>query len=219
MPLLREFDLDLPDDLGKRARFRNETRCVTALFERVFGKFKTEKYWKVLVECVREVKLEQYKNLLGVCVVQIPFSSEGFFDLNDHEKKDVALELLRNGVEKLINLTQWDKTPFDEAFDSVKRLEIMNVWTWKKPLKSPSKKLIAQVICKHEVTNFSISIVIRNIHGHHIMANNIIYETPNEFSYSSHLGELIWVSDTEIVLINKDKDNRWSVEIPEEVVP
>jgi len=37
--ILREFDLDLPgypkDD---RDRFRNETRCVTALYELVFRK-------------------------------------------------------------------------------------------------------------------------------------------------------------------------------------
>ncbi|MFS0873190.1 hypothetical protein [Paenibacillus xylanilyticus] len=64
MPILREFDLDIPyinsgtpEDYEanwkqKRIQFRDDIRCVASLVERSFEKYKTSDSWKVLIEVV-----------------------------------------------------------------------------------------------------------------------------------------------------------------------
>ena len=37
----------------KRLIFRKETRCVTAMFERLFERFHTKNFWKTKMDCTR----------------------------------------------------------------------------------------------------------------------------------------------------------------------
>jgi hypothetical protein len=99
MPILKEFDLDIPyinkagtpEDYEvtwkqKRVQFRDEIRCVASLFERLFGKFRTFDSWKVLIECVNEVTNQRILDFTGVCTVQVEFHVDSFFSMNTEEK-------------------------------------------------------------------------------------------------------------------------------------
>jgi hypothetical protein len=214
MPLLREFDLDLPDDPANRIRFRNETRCITALYERFFGKYKTDKCWKILVKCVTHVKTKQCVDLLGVYTIEVEFHLNNFFELGEHKKKEVALNILYFGIMKLVDQKGWSKLLFAEAYQAVMATRLNNIWRWKKPIRSPSGKKTAIIICHHNVTDFRIYIVVYAQKGNEIINKHIITESPNEFAYSMHLGRLVWDSEHRITLINKNFDNSWSVEVP-----
>ncbi|PQP81569.1 hypothetical protein C0Q44_17795 [Paenibacillus sp. PCH8] len=120
---LKEFELDLPyivDDKNiesimkkqkceyneatkldyelncrwKRRSFSMETRCITAMYERLFGKYKTKDCWKVLIECVENISDKRIVNDSGVCSVPIQFNLNEFSKKNDLEKKKITLRLL-----------------------------------------------------------------------------------------------------------------------------
>lgn len=92
--IIKEFDLDLPyfpnqekiksimrekglTDIDaswldyeenwkdKRRNFRLDTRCMTAMFERLFEKMKTKDCWKILVECVQTItyQISEFANI------------------------------------------------------------------------------------------------------------------------------------------------------------
>lgn len=141
--LLKEFDLDLPYIVDqenvnsiiknqkceyneaikldyelnwkwKRRSFRLETRCITAMYERLFGKYKTKDCWKVLIECVDHISDERIVNISGVCSVPIQFSLNEFGVKSELEKKRTTLRLLMDGIEKLTIYNNWDVKPFRE---------------------------------------------------------------------------------------------------------
>jgi hypothetical protein len=87
MPLLKEFDLITSGSKEKVRAFQLQTRCVTALYQRLFPKLMTKDCWKVLVRCVNDAPKTQYRNIGGVYEPFVVADVEGFFHLNDSEKK------------------------------------------------------------------------------------------------------------------------------------
>ncbi|MFE6076436.1 hypothetical protein ACFVQB_18340 [Paenibacillus sp. NPDC057886] len=187
--LLKEFDLDLPyivdqDNVNsiiknqkceyneaikldyelnwkwKRRSFRLETRCITAMYERLFGKYKTKDCWKVLIECVESISDERLINGSGVCSVPIQFSLNDFSAKSELEKKRTTLRLLMDGIEKITLNNDWDVKPFREIALKIEELGYVNEWSWKKAIKSPEKKYSAKVICHHNVESMDIFISI-----------------------------------------------------------
>lgn len=239
---LKEFDLDLPyvvDDekiksimsekkcqyhdatqmdynlnwKGKRRLFRLETRCVTAMYERLFGKMKTEDCWKILVECVENITEERILNLSGVVTVQVKLSFDEFSFLSEIEKKRNALNLLMKGIEKISSNKNWALEPFREVTSQIEQTEYSNEWVWKKAIKSPDKNYYAEILCQHNVNSMDISILIWQKNGVLIQREVVISELPDEFAYAKHLGELKWMSDVEVALINKKGDNMVSIKL------
>lgn len=229
---LKEFDLDIPyivDDENiesiikkqkceyheatkldyelnwkwKRRSFRLETRCITAMYERLLGKYKTKDCWKVLIECVENISDERIVNDSGVCSVPIQFSLNDFGAKSELEKKKTTLRLLMDGIEKLALSNNWDIKPFQDIALQIEQLGYVNEWTWKKNIKSPNKKYNAKVICHHNVESMDIFISILQRDGTQVLLEKVISEQPDEFAYARHLGDLKWVSDFEVALINK----------------
>jgi hypothetical protein len=213
MVLLKEFDFDLPEYPEKRKLFRLQTRCITSLFERLFEKYKTEGCWKILIECVEKIVKVDYRDLLGVYTIQIQFSPESFFSLSNFEKKQQTLELLMKGIESLVLQTGWDIMPFEHANQACKDLNLTNEWLWKKPVISPSKKFMAEVMAEHELEFCHINVIIRDRKKNEILREKIISEVPHEFAFARHLGHLSWVSENEVILQNQNKDRIWRVNI------
>lgn len=214
MPILKEFDLDLPfaNDKSKRMQFRDEIRCVASLYERHFPKLKTDKCWKILVECVTEITKPSVRDLLGVYTVQVLFDADRFFQSKDIEKKSLTLEALKRGIDRVVTDMSWDGKIFDETYEQVVANNYDNRWRWKNPVESPSKKFVAEVLCNHNVSTFEISIVVSLVDGSEIN-RKVIIEKPNEFAYANHLGILEWISEKEVRLVNKKGDKWWSVSV------
>lgn len=199
---------------GKRRSFRLETRCVTAMFERLFGKMKTENSWKILVECVENITEERILNLSGVVTVQVEFSGfDEFCLISEIEKKRTTLNLLMKGIEKVASNENWDSELFREISSQIEQTGYSNKWVWKKAVKSPEKNYYAEVVCQHNVKSMDISISIRQKNSVEIQRKIVISELPDEFAYAKHLGELKWISDVEVALINKKGDNMVSVKL------
>ncbi|OPH58088.1 hypothetical protein BC351_24390 [Paenibacillus ferrarius] len=226
--ILKEFDLDLPytgkngkqdyDDnwKAKRIKFRDEVRCIASFYERVFEKKSiVDDYWKVLIECVDTITDSRVRNLLGVCTVQVELDIEEYFHLSNCEKKRIVLGLLKSGIEKIVEAKGWDYTPFDKAYNNIVMNNYTNTWIWKKPKKSPDKKYSAEVFCEHEVGSFDISIIIKSKNGNEMKRVKVKSDRPNEWAYAQNLGALDWVSSDEVVLVNKEQTEHWSISIAE----
>lgn len=225
MTVLREFDLDIPyvkndgdkEDYErnwkpKRVKFRDEIRCIASLFEAHFEKFKTEKCWKILIECVEQITDER---IIGddICTVQVKLNIEEYFQLSNLEKKMLILKLLKQGIDKIINEKGWDKQPFENAYKKVIDCHYKNKWIWKQPKKNPNRKHSAEVFCEHDINEFMISIIIRDSTRAIIKCERIITERPNEFAFAKYFGKLKWLSSSEVALINKNETKQWIVQI------
>ena len=197
----------------RRRSFRLETRCITAMFERLFGRYKTNDCWKVLIECVENISEERIVNDSGVCSAPIQFSLNNYLAKNEMEKKRDALRLLMDGLEKLALRNRWAIEPFRKTAIQIEELGYVNEWTWKKMVKSPNKKYNAKVICHHTVESMDIFISILQRDGAQVLLEKVISEQPDEFAYAKHLGEIKWESDFEVALINKKGNEKCLVAI------
>ncbi|ERJ11072.1 hypothetical protein [Haloplasma contractile] len=188
----------------KRRIFNLHTRCMTAMYERLFSKYKNSKCQKIIVECVDTLSEEKnIINYLGTYTVQVKFEYNRFVRKSNYEKKVKALKLLISGIEKIVKFNDWNIGPFLDTRDQIINYNYENEWLFKKPLVSPNKKYIAEVICIHEVDNFIIKLVVKDLKNNLIKYDSI-YEKPHEFAYAKHLGKLEWKSETDVCLINRD---------------
>ncbi|WP_157722081.1 hypothetical protein [Tumebacillus avium] len=197
----------------KRHTFRLQTRCITAMFERLFGKMKTEDCWKIIVECVDSPIEDGLVNISGVLHVRNHFDYTSFIPLSESEKKKKALELLMNGVYKICEQKGWDSDLFDRVNKLIQELDYTNQWVWKKPLKSPDSSYFAEVLCEHDLQSMEISLLIKEKSGREIIRKKVIEELPDEFAYAKHLGKLKWLSTDEVALVNKKGDRMWAVKV------
>lgn len=186
----------------KRRNFNLETRCITSMFERLLNKFKTDDCEKIIVECVDKLNSDNIINHLGVYIAQIEFDYDNFIKKSNYEKKVEALKLLMLGITKVAKLKSWDINTFKEVEDKIILLNYVNEWDFKKPVKSPNKKYTAEVLCKHEVDKFEISLMIKDLNQNIIKYNSLIKE-PNEFAYAQYLGKVEWVDNNNICLYDK----------------
>ena len=231
---LKEFDLDLPyienelnikniiDKLScsywdakkidynntwkeKRRNFNLQTRCVTSMFERLFPDFNTDDCEKVVVECVGEITNENIINYLGVYTIQVKFDYYSFINQSIYDKKVSVLNLLLEGILKIIDLKGWSLQPFLETKEEIIKSNYMNEWNFKLPIKNSDKKYIAVVKCIHEVEDFTITLLVTDKNKKEIKFNSLI-EKPHEFAYAKHLGMVKWITENNVVLINKKGD-------------
>lgn len=186
----------------KRRSFNLETRCITSMFERLLNKFKTDDCRKIIVECVDKLNNDNIINHLGVYITQIEFDYYNFIKKSNYEKKVETLNLLMLGIEKVTKLKKWDVNTFLEAKDKIIILNYANEWSFKKPIKSPNKKYIAEVMCKHEIEKIEISLIVKDLNQNIIKYNSLI-EEPDEFAYAKHLGKIEWVDNNNICLYDK----------------
>ncbi|KQY94470.1 hypothetical protein ASD24_02610 [Paenibacillus sp. Root52] len=242
MRILKEFDLDLPYTINdeiiesvmrtqkcdyneatkldyelnwkwKRRSFSLETRCITAMYERLFGRYQTNDCWKVLIECVEDSSDKRIINDSGVWSVPIQFNLSEFSAKSELEKKKTTLQLLMSGIEKIAVCHNWRVEPFKETALKIEELGYLNEWTWKKAIKSPNKKCNATVICQHNVKTMDIYIAISHRDGTQVLLEKVKSDQPDEFAYARHLGELAWESDYEVALINKKGNEKFVVAI------
>ncbi|WP_342565758.1 hypothetical protein NST84_11805 [Paenibacillus sp. FSL R7-0345] len=190
----------------KRIQFRDHVRCVASLFKRYFEKFKTSDSWKVLIECVDEITEPGVRVYSGVCTVQVQFHVDTFFSMNDLEKKETTLDLMRKGIYTIISEEGWNEAPFEKAFEQVMAVKLVNEWFWKKPLLSSDRKYKASLYIVHEVTVVKAYLIILNKNNREVLRLEAFKERPNEWNYARYLGKLVWLSQNEVVLFNKNNE-------------
>lgn len=236
---LEEFDLDLPYVINEkkikaimkekgysedkatkfdyeqnwketRRKFRLETRCISAMVERIIESIETKECWKILIECVDSVKETKVLNFSGVYTVQVQLDYDDFFSGNNLHKKEKTLQLLLEGYNLIAKSKGWSLAAFRIAYEKIIQNEYKNEWFWKKPVKSPDKLYSAEVFMQHDVDFMNISIIIKDKNKNEIGRKTIISEKPDEFAYAKHLGALKWISAEEVALFNKNQDEKVS---------
>lgn len=186
-------------------RFRTETRCVTALYERCLSPLTTRRIWKILVECVPSLTHPDGKivDALGVAVTRVPFDWDEYRGASDRRKKELALGTLKTGVRGVAARLGWRVEPFEEAHRRVIELEFVNRVTWRKRKSSPDRKLSAEIEIEYELDRATITLVVKTTKDQELKRQLLVETTPSEFILDRYLGELKWLSRSEVALLPK----------------
>jgi len=156
--------------------------------------------------CAYEQAKEGISNYMGIYTIEYFLDYKAFFLKSDYEKKEITLNILRESINKIVSLKGWDSGQFHGVFDKIVELDYKNSWIWGKKVKSVDKIHTAEVYLEHKVNEIDIYICIRDKKDRIIGKKLILTELPHEFSYSKHLGKLVWISENEVQLNNKNGD-------------
>jgi hypothetical protein len=212
--MINEFDLDAPTrQRSERLRFRSETRCVTALFERCYQPSKaTGNPWKVLVEVVDAVERDNVIDLLGVLTVQVKGVVPEFVCLPDVEKMEWSLDFLMRGISKIAEQRDWDIAPFRAAEAEVRRRDFRNEWAWKPPVHNRSKSLSAEVLVQYRVDRAVISARFTDSRGDVVRIAHLVSDEPNEFIFNEYFGTFGWLDDHTVELVSRNGEKRFTAQ-------
>lgn len=206
-----EFDLDAPTcERQSRRRFRNETRCVTALFERCCRfDTKSRQPWKILVEVVEIRGQERVLDVLGVLKTQVKGKPKDFFALPTKQKLELSLEYLLMGISEIVGQRGWSSDAFLDAAAEVERLNFRNEWIWSPGKSNSSRTLTAEILVEHRVECAEISAQFTNSSGELVRKASLVVDEPNEFIFDEYLGTLNWIDNHSVELISRSGEKRF----------
>jgi len=215
--MLKEFDLDAPTlPKEQRMAFRDQTRCVTSLFERHFEQSSVQSSaWKVLIEVVPTVTKPLARDLLGVLVFQIEADAEAMLSLKEEAKRPQALEWLLQGIQGMARQQGWPETPFSTAATAVERLGYVNKWNWKRRHWNPSKTIGCDIQIELTCECALIKALFVRDKDEPVGEALLCSTRPNEFLLANLLGEVRWTSESTMELTSKDGSQRWTATPPE----
>lgn len=75
-----------------------------------------------------------------------------------------------------------------------------------KALLSSDRKYKASLYIVHEVTVVKAYLIILNKNNREVLRLEAFKERPNEWNYARYLGKLVWLSQNEVVLFNKNNE-------------
>ncbi|PEJ32162.1 hypothetical protein CN689_13605 [Peribacillus butanolivorans] len=147
--------------------------------------------------------------------MEIGYDVSEFFKLEEQEKKGVVLDILKQGIDKVVKLNNWESRPFDDAYNCVKEASYKNEYVWKKPKSSPNRTYKAEVYINHGLYLCEIYLIVRDKNGQEIVKELVSSTKPDEIIFSYYLGELNWLSNYEVALFNRPKSKYVSVHLKE----
>lgn len=208
--IIKEFDLDAPT-LSKESRqlFRHQTRCVTALYERMFKPFHIkQKAWKVLVEVVPVITKSHVRDLLGALTLQVQGNPVQFLEATESSRRQIALNWLASGVAEMAKAHDWPLKPFQDAEAAVVAADFINKWTWKSNLWNKSRTLCCDIEVEHNLLETKIAAIFKNSDGMAIGTSVLCSTSPSEFAFVPLLGKARWLDEWQVELVSKDGKHR-----------
>ena len=199
-----QIDSHLNWNVGMQRRFYLETRCMVSMFLRVLGKYKNNDCTKIVVNCVEKITQTKFNFEMGISLVQYELDTVDFFSKRNDEKKRIALQIIKGSVCALAQDRGWDLAPLEEAFRKIEEANYNNFYIYGKPVKSPTKQYTAELSIEHQVEAIYFYAVIRNKELEIVERKLIVVESPSEWTYVQYLGKLVWSSESEIHLNNKE---------------
>jgi hypothetical protein len=180
----------------------SQARCVCALIRRFLPRLKNEQAWKINVYVHGGDGEQIVKTHNGITSINLKRDVEGFFALNDAEKKRFAYEALREGATIVSDHHGWPTQEILKAFDSALHENLVNEWEFQ-PKWSPSRKLRAYVKCSHEVDQFQAWMRVEDRAGQLIAEQFLFDEVPDEFCFFPRLGKVRWIDKMAVRLIDR----------------
>ena len=194
-------------------KFRDQTRCVMALFERNFGKLENkEKCWRMIVNFSEDPREKELTHC-EIIHINIKRNVDSFYTLEPMQKKVMALELLKEGYERVVDLLGYPREQFDKAYQAVKDCEYINNWIWKRKF-SPDRKTVAEISCEHEVEYFRASIIVKDKKGKLLDKVHLFDIKPHEFAFNQYLGGVNWISNDTIEYVVGRRKQTWTYNLP-----
>ncbi|MDF2066557.1 hypothetical protein [Bacillus sp. Cr_A10] len=198
--------------------FGDQVRCIARLYTDLLGKFKTEETKKINIFCVTDLdKLNSVPKIaLGFTDVYVFIDLESYWKLSNIEKKKVILEKINEGILQVANHFSWDTSIFSRVSKEVIDRNYVNEYSLKQKA-SPDRKHKAEIFCQHDIDFITISMIIRERKSNEIIKNELLFkDRPHEFSFVQKLGDLKWISNSEITLTHKYKlRKKWIVKLEE----
>ena len=149
----------------------------------------------------------QYKITLhvdGFLDVTVPYDVPAFFKLQEQQKKEEVLELLLQSLLFVAREKEWNPQPFYQAYEAVKKQNYRCLYTWKKTKASPNRKYKAKVECELTTTDAVVKLVVLNKEQTQTLKEVIVTTTESdEALFDMYLGEIKWVSSSEVRLYRK----------------
>lgn len=198
--------------------FTFQSRCVTSLYEKCFSKFQNEHIRQINIFCVTNSPKPNLTIVDGFCNVEILYEVSEYFNLDDQRRKEVILEVLQQGVDKIVKINNWESIPFFNAYNCVKKRNYKNEYVWKKPAYSPNRNYKAEVLINHGLYQCEIYLMIKNKNGQELMKKLVVSTKPDKIIFYRYLGELKWLSDFEAALFNRPKSRYVSVHLREDLL-
>lgn len=189
----------------KRRIFQLQTKCMTSMIERLMPKITTKDCWKIIIECVENANQDEFKNLLGVYVVQVEFDFHYFCQLESEAKKVYVVSKITDSLNNLICLVDFNIDAIINTCIGIQEKKYINKWVAGKPVKN--KCGYAQIQVSHEINEVILSILFMDLDMNIIKNVPFIVTLPDERSYSQYLGKLMWNSEREIVVVTKSYGN------------
>ncbi|MGG0186188.1 hypothetical protein [Bacillus rhizoplanae] len=241
MPILKEFELDLPYIVDenlifelmkqnnweyyeatrfdyeknwkqKRMKFRDEMRCIGSLYERFFKGFKFKN------DKCWKIAVQCVDKITDLTIKTIGgvFEVQVAFEINNYFQLSgyEKKKYLLKTLKEGIDLVVEHEQWNNDMFDFPysEIIKVDYINTWVWNTKfSPSRKYIAEVFCEHNISTFDISIIIKNRDKEEIKRVKLITDRPNEWSFVQYFGKLNWISHEEVALFNKKGTKHWSV--------
>ncbi|PRS29058.1 hypothetical protein C6W19_22860 [Bacillus sp. RJGP41] len=196
----------------KRIKFRDEIRCIADLYLHHLGKIQTNETKKIMINCVERISSEEVKSTSdGFTDIEVEFDYSAYEKLDNEEKKKLILEKLYEGVLKVAEVFEWDMPILNRTYQSVIESNYKNEYIWKQKT-SPSKKYTAEIFCQHEIDKYVVTMIIKTKDTNELVKSEILFiERPHELAFVKHLGNLKWISNTEVILLNKYNKKKWLV--------
>lgn len=180
----------------------SQARCVCALVRRFLPRIRNEQAWKINVYLrsdAGERQVETYNGITSICLKR---DIEGFFALNDADKKRFAYEALREGAEIVSDHHGWPTQEILEAFDKALLEDLVNEWKFQ-PKWSPSRKHRAYVKCSFETDRFRAWMNVEDRDGQLLAERFLFEEVPDEYCIFPLLGKVRWIDKMTVRLLDR----------------
>ncbi|ALC85242.1 hypothetical protein AM499_04985 [Bacillus sp. FJAT-22090] len=203
-----------------RILFRDQVRCIAGLYVDLLGKFKTVETKKIMINCLKDLDMLNSGpiNSVGFTDVYVFLDLENYWKLTNIEKKKVILEKINEGILQVAKEFSWDISTFNQVTKEIIDRDYVNEFSLKQK-SSPDRKHKAEIFCQHEIDFINISMIIRERKSNEIIKNELLFkDRPHELSFVQKLGELKWISNSEITLTHKYKlRKKWTVKMDEKI--
>lgn len=206
---MKLIDIDVfIDSYSFKKEFNLSTHCVSSLVLASLFEFESSPCRKVSIELNKEKKESESSPVQAgdIFLLTDAFDFERYFKLNDQDKKHEILDVIFRNLVLLAEKCSWDVATITNTYNSLKLTELKNFRYLKKKKSNPSRKLKIQLGYHHEIDCIRIVGHLFNKKDELIEEVNFAKIEPHEWFLVQYVGDVKWLSNTEVCLTPKNPD-------------
>lgn len=189
--------------------FNQSTQCISSLVLAFLHDFESPPFKKIIFQLYEKLDPDFSDELtfLGDVVVKNSyFDFEHYFEESVANKKRIIFELIFENLRPLCDGYDWSFRQLDEAYSILNDSNLDNFRYLKKKKSNPNRKLKIQLGYHHEIDCIRIVGHIFNKKDELIDEVNFAKIEPHEWFLVQYVGDVKWLSNTEVCLTPKNPD-------------